>query len=142
MKACSAQLDTIVAPLKTLNQVVEADTQASVSFEKDTKAVVTQSARILSRDDFEIIRSIGQGSQGKVFLALDVITESFVAMKIIEKCTLDAGSCASLFEEQRLAQSLVDCPWSLELLGSFEDSMNFYVVSVSSALLPFTFHDG
>ncbi|KAI0802977.1 kinase-like domain-containing protein [Irpex lacteus] len=117
------------ATSKTLSEVVEADTKASAAAKEDTKAHVAPSARILSRDDFEIIRSIGEGSQGKTFLALDTKTETFVAIKIIEKCTLGVESCIRLFEEQHRARSLVDCPWSLGLLGSFEDSMNYYLVS-------------
>ena len=84
----------------------------------------------MSRDDFEIIRSIGQGTHGQLFLALNLKTESFVAVEIIEKTGLDAAACVSLFEQQRMARSLADCAWSLGMEGSFEDSMNFYIVTV------------
>ncbi|KAI0344089.1 kinase-like protein [Trametopsis cervina] len=94
-----------------------------------TVVPTTDPTRIICRDDFEIIRFVGEGSQGKVFLALDTKTEQFVTLKIVEKIDLTARSCAGLFEEQRIGKSLVDCPWALGLKGSFEDSVNFYLVT-------------
>ena len=119
-------MNVIIGCSKYAKETLGADTP-----KKTIKPSTVQPLRILSRDDFEIIRRIGDGNNGTIFLALDVETEHFVAIEIIEKCKLDAASCVRLFEEQHFARSLVDCPWIVGLVGSFEDSMNFYIISVS-----------
>ena len=125
-------MNVIIGCSKNAKETLGADTP-----QKTIKPSTVQPLRILSRDDFEIIRRIGDGNNGTIFLALDVKTEHFVAVEIIEKCKLDAASCVRLFEEQHFARSLVDCPWIVGLVGSFEDSMNFYIISVSHLPLMF-----
>lgn len=127
-------MNVVIGCSKYANETFAADTP-----EKSNKLFTSTvpPSRILNRDDFEIIRRIGDGNNGTIFLALDTKTEHFVAIEIIEKCKLDTVSCVRLFEEQHFARSLVDCPWIVGLVGSFEDSMNFYIISVSYRPLMF-----
>ena len=90
--------------------------------------------RQISFKDFAIIRLLGKGGTGKVFLALDMKTDKQFALKVIPKADLTPARATRIFEEQRIMLSLKGCPWVSSLKGSFEDTNNFYMLTVSSQL--------
>jgi hypothetical protein len=140
-RECPAELNVIIGPVKSTGLAVntpsaEPQVSAKKIVSSNKSHLACPPVYVMSRDDFEIIRNIGQGTHGQRFLALNLQTESFAAMEIIEKITLDAAGCVRLFEQQRMARSLGDCAWSLGMEGSFEDSMNFYIVTVRSFHCP------
>ena len=91
-------------------------------------------APIYTRQDFEVIRYLGHGTNSKVFLALNTRTEQFEALKIIPKAGLSSADRAKFYEERLYRHLLNDCPWTAGIKDSFEDSKNIYIVSVSRTL--------
>ncbi|KAI0730746.1 kinase-like domain-containing protein, partial [Earliella scabrosa] len=90
--------------------------------------------------DFRPVRTLGKGGHGKVYLVQDVVSERYLAMKVIEKNGLRMREYPTVFEEQAVSHALVangdearlgsgGSPWLAPLLGSFEDSDNFYFLT-------------
>lgn len=88
---------------------------------------------MLTLSDFDAIKYIGVGGYGKVFLVYDRYSHKHLGMKVVPKRKLRLPKWVKLFEEQRIMRLLEDCPWAVKLQGSFEDSLNFYMVIVRSA---------
>ena len=97
--------------------------------------------RTLFPTDFRPVRTLGKGGHGKVYLVQDVVSERYLAMKVIEKNGLRMREYPTVFEEQAVSHALVangdearlgsgGSPWLAPLLGSFEDSDNFYFLTV------------
>ncbi|KAI0705154.1 kinase-like domain-containing protein [Cytidiella melzeri] len=93
------------------------------------KAAVPTTRHVSSREDFEVIRILGQGDKSKVFLALNTQTEQFDALKITPKAGLSATDRSRISNEHRFGKLLGDCPWTVGFKDSFEDSKNFYTVT-------------
>lgn len=89
----------------------------------------------LSANDFEVLRCLGQGSYGQVFLVRHVTTAQLLAMKVIDNRRLPFEKYGRIFEEQRIGKTLADSRWSLGIEGSFHDSNNFYLLFVSDQIL-------
>ncbi|KIP05675.1 hypothetical protein PHLGIDRAFT_73927 [Phlebiopsis gigantea 11061_1 CR5-6] len=83
---------------------------------------------VLTLSDFDAIKYIGVGGYGKVFLVYDRYSHKHLGMKVVPKRKLRLPKWVKLFEEQRIMRLLEDCPWAVKLQGSFEDSLNFYMV--------------
>ncbi|RPD59047.1 kinase-like protein, partial [Lentinus tigrinus ALCF2SS1-7] len=87
--------------------------------------------------DFRPIRKLGKGGHGSVYLVEDVVSERYLAMKVIEKNGLRLREYPAVFEEQAVTKTLakdacedgVGSPLSVPLAGSFEDSDNFYFLT-------------
>ncbi|KAF7797765.1 hypothetical protein EIP86_008965 [Pleurotus ostreatoroseus] len=82
----------------------------------------------LSANDFEVLRCLGQGSYGQVFLVRHITTSQLLAMKVIDNRRLPYEKYGRIFEEQRIGKMLADSRWSLGIEGSFHDSNNFYLL--------------
>ena len=85
---------------------------------------------VLTLSDFDAVRYVGAGGHGRVFLVYDRYSHKHLAMKVVPKRTLRLPKWVKLFEEQRIMRLLAGCPWAVRLEGSFEDSLNFYMVMV------------
>ncbi|KAI0687636.1 kinase-like domain-containing protein [Cytidiella melzeri] len=93
------------------------------------KAADLTTRRVSSREDFKVIRLLGQGDKSKVFLALNTQTEQFNALKITPKAGLSVANCSCISNEHCSGKLLGDCPWAVGFKDSFEDSKNFYTVT-------------
>ena len=90
------------------------------------------------------MRVLGKGGHGTVYLIEDVVSERPFALKVIEKNGLRLREYPPVFEEQAVMRALSSGgageqtrpPWITPLVGSFEDSDNFYFLTVRCARIP------
>ena len=87
-------------------------------------------SRILRVDDFVLVKFLGAGGFGLVFLVFDKVTHRYFALKVIEKKRMYFTFFPKMFEEQRLGRMLVGSKWAARIEGSFDDSDNFYILMV------------
>lgn len=106
-------------------------------FTHPKRRCVEGSGRTLFATDFRPIRTLGKGGHGTVYLVQDTMSERYLAMKVIEKNGLRVREYAPIFEEQAVSRRLATATVGSDrrtglvpLLGSFEDSDNFYFVAV------------
>jgi len=85
-----------------------------------------------SLHDFDILKLLGTGGIGRVYLARDKRTSKFVAVKIISKKNRDKSQLDDVANEQLVHHSVSDCAdkFVLPLLGSWHDNLNFFIVTV------------
>lgn len=95
-----------------------------------TTEVQDDSVRLRASDFIECGR-LGEGAFGKVYSAMHCESRSMVAVKAIRKTADDA----SVHLEQAMLRGLSGDKHTLELLGSFHDSRNWYIVTVSRFVL-------
>ena len=80
------------------------------------------------------MRVLGKGGHGTVYLVEDVVSERPFALKVVDKNGLRLREYPPVFEEQAVMRALsMDGegePWFVPLVGSFEDSDNFYFLMV------------
>jgi serine/threonine protein kinase len=87
--------------------------------------------------DFTILRSLGDGSSGTVYLVRENDTGGLYALKAIPKQNL----CGKQFEidtvmaERNALLDLRGDDFILQLRACFHDSKNYYLVTVSDAFL-------
>lgn len=129
----SPEVVSAALPLRESTASIKAEEEVvdlTVAITEEPETASSQVARVLNIDDFQFIRLLGQGMECKVFLALDTPTEKLFAIKVVPKNGLTPKAHTRLFEEQRVQKALTNSPWALELEASFEDTDNFYFVSV------------
>ncbi|KAG6865620.1 hypothetical protein C0991_000907 [Blastosporella zonata] len=76
--------------------------------------------------DYQLLKVIGEGRTGRVFLALDRASNAPVAVKVIPKGN---GKDDIALNEQAIHSSIKNCGFSVPLLASFHDELNFYLVT-------------
>jgi serine/threonine protein kinase len=84
----------------------------------------------LCTDDFEAIRVLGEGGYGTVYQVQHKTTQRAYALKVISKKDLHNTSYRLLLREQDILHGLVGQPTFLQLHASWNDSDNFYLVTV------------
>ena len=87
----------------------------------------SQLASIPTLADFELIKLIGQGYSGRVYLALEKLSSRHVALKVVSKGN---GNDSRIIFEQDIQRGLSKSSFVLPLLASWHDANNFYLVSV------------
>jgi serine/threonine protein kinase len=85
-----------------------------------------------SLHDFDILKLLGTGGTGHVYLARDKRTSKLIAIKIICKKNCDQAQLDDVANEQQVHQLISECNgnYILPLLGSWHDSFNFFIVTV------------
>ena len=86
--------------------------------------------RALRVEDFFVIKFLSAGGFGLVFLVFDKISRRYFALKVVQKNRIHFSSFPKIFEEQRVGRVLSDSKWVAGVEGSFDDSVNFYVLMV------------
>ena len=81
------------------------------------------SGRLLRTHDFVVVRGLGAGKFGTVFLVDDIVTERRFAMKVVPKVKHQAELARSEFQT---LLSVSNTQWSSSLRGCFQDSENVY----------------
>ncbi|EAU83105.1 AGC/AGC-Unique protein kinase [Coprinopsis cinerea okayama7 len=77
--------------------------------------------------EYSLTRFLSQGAQGKVYLAKSNQSGKMAAVKVISKLTLE--NYHTLLQEQNLLKRLKGHPFILNLIDSFHDTENFYLIS-------------
>jgi len=81
------------------------------------------SGRLLRTHDFVVVRGLGAGKFGTVFLVDDVVTERRFAMKVVPKVK-HQGELLQM--ELQTLLNVSDAKWCSPLRGCFQDSQNVY----------------
>ncbi|KAL1749964.1 kinase-like domain-containing protein [Schizophyllum commune] len=90
---------------------------------------VDQSSSNVRRKDLRIVRKLGSGSSGKVYLVRDTKSGNALALKIIKKPKKeDAGACTRIFREHKVLQALRTARWTMPLLAHWEDATSFHLL--------------
>ncbi|KAJ7656691.1 kinase-like domain-containing protein [Mycena rosella] len=95
-------------------------------------------AAVLSLADFDILRPIGKGDTDNVFLVRHKETQALYALKIAPK-TGKAAADLPLEQEILLSAAQDSSPFVLRLVGSWHDSANYYLLSISHFRRPSLF---
>ena len=85
----------------------------------------------LRADDFIECGALGKGAWGKVFRAMHCDSQTVVAVKVIRKT---GGDDVGVRCEQAILRKLSGNRHTVDLLGSFHDTRNWYIVTVSRFL--------
>ena len=86
--------------------------------------------RRVSTEQFSVIRVLGQGSFGTVYLVEDKITRKLFALKSILKHSIETVRYPIIFMEQDILKRLAGDPAFLTLHASFEDELHFHFLTV------------
>lgn len=79
-------------------------------------------------EDFEIIRTIGTGSSGRVHLVFHQASSCWFALKVLKKTrALQLGQVQHIKNEVFIL-SRIHHPLLVTLLGTFQDCLHFYMV--------------
>ncbi|KAI0668905.1 kinase-like domain-containing protein, partial [Trametes maxima] len=84
--------------------------------------------RALNIDDFRLLRYLGGGGQGQVWLVEHTRSRRLYALKAANKRALGAAHYASVFVEQDVMKMLSGNAFFNSLQGSFEDDEFFFVL--------------
>lgn len=88
-----------------------------------------QSRPRLTVNDFQVLRRIGQGSFGSVFMIRKRDTKRIYALKVINKARITTpGALAQVFAERQVLALTVDSPFLVSLKFSFQSSTNLFFV--------------
>lgn len=81
------------------------------------------SGRLLRTHDFVVVRGLGAGKFGTVFLVDDIVTERRFAMKVVPKLKHQVELA---FKEFQTLLNVSNSQWCSALRGCFQDSENVY----------------
>ncbi|KII62682.1 Citron Rho-interacting kinase [Thelohanellus kitauei] len=81
-----------------------------------------------SKDDFEIIRTIGKGHFGEVHVVSEKNNNDIYAMKILKKASTLTNDNIAFYEEERDVMAFARSPWITSLEYAFHDPENLYLV--------------
>ena len=90
---------------------------------------------VLRLDEFEPLKQIGKGGHGTVYFVKHKTTASTFALKAIQKMRIKPKSLHRIFQEQAIMKRLVGNAWFLSLEASFQDTQNFFFLTVSSLFI-------
>jgi serine/threonine protein kinase len=82
----------------------------------------------LSKEHFKIIRRLGEGKFGSVFLAREIWTGMIVGLKVIEKKRIIRDNFLVQFIRELKIQSFLDHPNIIKVYGYFADEDHFYII--------------
>jgi serine/threonine protein kinase len=82
----------------------------------------------LSLADFTLVRTLGTGSFGRVMLAQHRATQHWVAIKVLRKDKVVKMKQVEHTKYEKTILDALQCPFIVNLLGSFQDAKNLYLV--------------
>ena len=88
--------------------------------------LITKGQRI--NDRYEIIKSIGEGGMANVYLAIDVILNRQVAVKVLRGDLAGDEKFIRRFQREALSASSLSHPNIVEMYDVGEDNGNYYIV--------------
>lgn len=82
----------------------------------------------IGREGFKVLKKLGEGKFGKVYMALELTTGFMVAMKVVEKKKIIAEGLLDQFIRELRIQAFLKHPNIIEVYGYFEDDKHFYTL--------------
>ena len=80
----------------------------------------------LSKDNFKIIKKLGEGKFGKVFMVREITTGFITAMKVVEKKKIIQDNILEQFTRELKIQAFLNHPNIIDLYGFFDDETHFF----------------
>ncbi|KAF8157212.1 kinase-like domain-containing protein [Crassisporium funariophilum] len=77
--------------------------------------------------DLRVLRFLGEGTSGTVYLVKDRISRAKLALKVIPKRGRNEYSLNIVVKERNLAAKLADCPWFVNMWAAWHDQAHFYI---------------
>lgn len=95
--------------------------------------VLTQQKSTVSKgkyslQDFQIMRTLGTGSFGRVHLVRSVHNGRFYAIKVLKKQQIIRMKQIEHTNDERRMLKLVECPFLIRMWGTFQDSKNLFMI--------------
>ena len=88
--------------------------------------MITRGDKINER--YQIIKTIGEGGMANVYLALDIILNRYVAVKVLRGDLADDEKFVRRFQREALSASKLSHPNIVEMYDVGEDNGNYYIV--------------
>lgn len=82
--------------------------------------------RRMALDQFDVLKLLGSGASGRVFLVNDKLSGQLYALKMVCKKGLTDKRLQSVIDEQRAMIGLFGVPHVVQLVASWHDTSNFY----------------
>eukprot|EP01137_Pigoraptor_chileana_P028465 Opistho-2@12450 len=102
--------------------------EARNRFEEKLRNMVESRAASKHIQDYDIVRTLGTGSFGRVFLAKDHADQKFYAIKMIKKAIVIKLKQVEHTTNEKNILSCIDCPFVISLQTYFQDKMNLFFV--------------
>lgn len=95
--------------------------------EEFSKLYELKSSQEYKKDDFQMLRTLGMGAFGRVFLARMIKTDKYYAVKVLEKSrVVKSKQVKHALNEKRILQAL-NHPFSVHLEYSYQDNSYLYM---------------
>ncbi|XP_048583175.1 citron Rho-interacting kinase isoform X2 [Nematostella vectensis] len=99
------------------------------TFVKKYQPMINELRRLsLSKNDFNVVNTIGRGHFGEVQVVKDKATGDVYAMKTLKKSQTLSEEAVAFFEEEREIMATANNPWITSLQYAFQDSHSLYLV--------------
>lgn len=101
---------------------------AAVSTQSNLQSRSTVSKGKYSFTDFQILRTLGTGSFGRVHLVRSVHNSRYYAIKVLKKVQIVKMKQVEHTNDERRMLKLVEHPFLIRMWGTFQDSRNLFMV--------------
>ncbi|KAF8877649.1 kinase-like domain-containing protein [Gymnopilus junonius] len=85
----------------------------------------------MSTLDLHVIRFLGEGTSGKVYLVNDELSRATIALKVVPKEGKNDHVLGVVLKERKIAEKLSDSPWFVGLWASWGDTRNLYIAMIA-----------
>jgi len=109
-----------------LNDESRQGSNLSINSKLPTKSAVSKGK--YSLNDFQIMRSLGTGSFGRVHLARSVHNGRFYAMKVLKKDRVVKMKQVEHTNDERRMLAIVEHPFIIRMWGTFQDSRAVFMI--------------
>ena len=86
--------------------------------------------------DLQVVRFLGKGTSGKVYLVRDSISKVKLALKVIPKKGRNEYALNTILKERNVSVKLSDSPWFVNIWAAWHDQLHFYIAMVCVFLSP------
>lgn len=85
--------------------------------------------------DFQVLRFLGEGTSGKVYLVRDRISKANLALKVIPKKGRNDYALNAVLKERNISVKLANSPWFVDMWAAWHDKLYFYIAMVCAVFL-------
>lgn len=80
--------------------------------------------------DLQVLRFLGEGTSGKVYLVKDRMSKVKLALKVIPKKGRNDYAQNAVVKERNIAVKLANSPWFVNIWAAWHDQLHFYIAMV------------
>ena len=113
---------------RTPTAAAKTNTQPQTQQQQQQKARSTVSKGKYSISDFQILRTLGTGSFGRVHLVRSVHNNRYYAIKVLKKAQIVKMKQVEHTNDERRMLKIVEHPFLIRMWGTFQDSHSVFMV--------------